>query len=207
MTRTQKIACALAALTLIAVAIVGTVVARPVITHPGATGHGIDLPLPADASAKQDTPKPAAPSLNDRGLIPKKLGQDGGLTGTDGKQLVAGFAIDKVQVDPPCSEYGTPPAAGHTLLLSVSVATGNDQAAAEELSFLLNGGNFVEIGADGVTRPSQFGSCTDAMVTLPGMFGVNQKYSGQIEVVVPEASGTLALTYPGADSGGWEWQY
>ncbi|MCR3721521.1 MULTISPECIES: hypothetical protein [Prauserella salsuginis group] len=44
---------------------------------------------------------------------------------------------------------------------------------------------------------------------LSGQFGVNQKYRGTIEIVVPEASGTLALD-PGALMGGpagWEWTY
>ncbi|MBB3664067.1 hypothetical protein FB384_002971 [Prauserella sediminis] len=38
---------------------------------------------------------------------------------------------------------------------------------------------------------------------------MNQKYRGTIEIVVPEASGTLALD-PGALMGGpagWEWTY
>lgn len=57
--------------------------------------------------------------------------------------------------------------------------------------------------------PAQPGSCADYTKELPATFGVNQRYSGTIELVVPEASGTLALDPGTMMSGpsGWEWTY
>ena len=121
----------------------------------------------------------------------------------------AGVAIDSVEVDPGCHAYGTPPEAGHTLLLHVRVATGSDQLAAMDAAGVVNPFSFVEIGADGVSHPADIGTCTDFEDQLSSNFGVNQKYSGTIEIVVPEASGTLALD-PGAMAegpSGWEWTY
>lgn len=175
-------------------------------TRGGEKAQAAPPELPPTATSAPTTTTKATPATktNERGLIPKKLGQTAGITLTDGG--IATFAIDKITVDPPCHEFGTPPESGRTLLLSVRVATSGDQGAADDLAFLLHGGNFSEIGKDGVTRPSTFGMCTDPTVgQLPSTFGVHQKYTGNIEMVVPEGSGVLVLQDP--SWGGWEWTY
>lgn len=160
--------------------------------------------LPAKSSAVSSTSTtPAGPAVNERGLIPKAIGEEAGLGNTPGANL-ASFSIDRVTVDPPCQEYGIKPDSGHTLLLDMRVATGSDTEAVTYLSGVLNPFSFSEVGKDGVTRTAQPGSCTDYKANLPNQFGVNQKYSGTIELVVPEASGILALQNP---PGGWEWTY
>jgi hypothetical protein len=91
------------------------------------------------------------------------------------------------------------------LVLDVRVETGSDAEVARVVAGILNPYSFSEIGDDGVTRTSTAGSCTDYRKALPGMFGVNQKYEGTVEIVVPEANGSLVLVNPGG--GGWEWRY
>ncbi|GAA1216614.1 hypothetical protein LY12_002137 [Prauserella alba] len=151
------------------------------------------------------------PETNERNYIPMQLedkawvGPPGDARGSSGTS----FAIDSIEVDPGCHAYGMPPESGHTLLLHVRVATGSDQLAAMDAAGVVNPFSFVEIGADGVSHPADIGSCTDFEDELSSNFGVNQKYSGTIEIVVPEASGTLALD-PGAMANGpsgWEWTY
>lgn len=151
------------------------------------------------------------PETNERNYIPMQLedeawvGPPGDARGSTGTS----FAIDSVEVDPGCHAYGTPPESGHTLLLHVRVATGSDQLAAMDAASVVNPFSFVEIGADGVSHPADIGTCTDFEDQLSSNFGVNQKYSGTVEIVVPEASGTLALD-PGAMAegpSGWEWTY
>lgn len=154
-------------------------------------------------SAPVETPQPVH---NERGLIVKELGETGGWGETDASSV--SFSIDSITIDPPCHEYGTPPESGHTLLLAVRVATGADADAVQGTNAILNPFSFYEIGTDGITRNADAGSCTDHNASLPTEFGLNQKYAGTIEIIVPEASGVLALqTSAISDFGGWEWAY
>lgn len=147
-----------------------------------------------------DTGQQGKPETNERGNIPKKLKEEAGLIHERGDSSVV-FAIDEIKVDPECREYGVKPDKGHTLLLHVRVATGDEADANDAMSLLLSPCNFAELGSDGVTSPASSGMCTDPDEYLPMQFGMNQKYRGTIEVVVPEASGTLILTNYGVVAG------
>lgn len=171
-------------------------------TSPGA---GPELP-PGTTSTPAATTTPAGPAVNERGHRPKTAGQEADITEKATGETAGTFSIDSITVDPPCHEYGTKPDTGRTLLLQVRVATGANPDAALYLSGLLNPFSFSEIGADGVTRDAQSGACTDWAGNLPGQFGVNQKYLGTLELVVPEASGVLVLQNIDGE-GGWEWTY
>ncbi|ACU96768.1 hypothetical protein Svir_17410 [Saccharomonospora viridis DSM 43017] len=161
--------------------------------------------LPEESSAETTTQEDKdEPETNERGNIPKKLKEEAGLIHERGDSSAV-FAIDEIKVDPECHEYGVKPDKGHTLLLHVRVATGVEADANDAMSLLLNPYNFAELGSDGVTSPASSGMCTDPDEYLPMQFGMNQKYRGTIEVVVPEASGTLILTNYGGR--GWEWTY
>jgi hypothetical protein len=133
--------------------------------------------------------------------------------GGAGKDCEGGvsFAIDKVDVDPPCSEFGSPPDKGHTLLLHLRIATGDDAEVVDRVGGIINPFSFVEIGKDGVTRDTGFGLCADPSADqLPDTYGINQKYQGVMELEVPEASGTIALQLMGGEEDGqrgWEWTY
>jgi hypothetical protein len=156
------------------------------------------------AASSTTTSQAADPAKNERGNIIKTLGQEAGF-GDPGQEVR--FSIDRITVDPPCHKYGTKPESGHTLLLNVRVATGASTENASLVPGVLNSANFAEIGADGVTRPAQYGSCSDTSKQLPNTYGANQKYTGTLELGVSEANGSLVLNLPMANAGGWEWKY
>jgi hypothetical protein len=163
-------------------------------------------PAPVLPPASTSPAVTSGPATNDRGYIPKTLGQEAGwgATGTSGDNS---FTLDKVTVDAKCGLGGSRPASGHTLLIQMRVATGSDPGTASLLAGGFKAEHFQEIGKDGVTRQASDGMCSDFTKRLPGTFGVNQKYVGTIELVVAEASGTLVLVTPDLGPGGWEWRY
>lgn len=155
----------------------------------------------------------AAPAVktNERGFVVKQLGEQACFGGDSSCAGGVSFAIDQIDVDPPCTEYGSHPDTGHTLLLHLRVATGTDKDAIDRVDGIINPFSFVEIGKDGVTRSTSFGMCADPSADqLPNTYGPNQQYAGVIDLEVPEASGTIALQLMLADEDGqrgWEWTY
>lgn len=177
------------------------------------TGSGENAPeLPAAASGDAATPTAAQQETNERGFVVKQLGEPACFGGA-GKDCAGGvsFSIDKVEVDPPCTEFGSHPDNGHTLLLHLRIATGDDATVVDQVGGIINPFSFVEIGKDGVTRDTTFGMCADPSANrLPDTYGPNQKYQGVMDLEVPEASGTIALQLMAAEEDGqrgWEWTY
>ncbi len=192
-------------------ATVGTVLLAAACSSTPETDAGNKGPELPGKTTEQSSPRRendnidnSKPETNERGYIPKKLGEEARYGKNPTSESASVFVIDKVEINPPCHQYGLPNEDGETLLLHVRVATGDDQTALLALSGVLNPFAFAEITQDGVTEQAQMGMCTDPADALPGQFGVNQKYRGTIELVVPEASGTLVLDDFGE---GWEWTY
>jgi hypothetical protein len=162
------------------------------------------------ASAAADT-APAEQTANERGSIVEQLGEMA-CFGWPGKDCDGGvsFAIDQVEGDPQCTSMGSHPENGHTLLLHLRIATGSDSRIADQATGVINPSNFVEVGADGVTREAQFGACADTTMSLPTTFGPNQRFEGVMDLEVTEASGIIALQMMGGEEDGqrgWEWTY
>ncbi|WP_460393758.1 hypothetical protein [Actinophytocola sediminis] len=158
----------------------------------------------ADAQTKAIT--------NERGFIVKRLGETACFGGA-GQNCEGGvsFAIDKVEVDPRCAEFGSHPDSGHTLLLHLRIATGDDPSVVDRVGGIINPFSFVEVGKDGVTRDTNLGICADPSTNkLPNTYGPNQKYQGIMDLEVTEGSGTIALQLMGGEEDGqrgWEWTY
>ena len=176
-------------------------------------GSGENAPeLPAAVAGDDAAPAAAGAQTNERGFIVKQLGEMACFGGA-GKDCEGGvsFAIDKVEVDPPCAEFGSHPDGGHTLVLHLRIATGGDAAVVDSVGGIINPFSFVEIGKDGVTRDTGFGMCADPSANqLPDTYGPNQQYQGIMDLEVPEASGTIALQLMAAEEDGqrgWEWTY
>ncbi|MFC4852665.1 hypothetical protein [Actinophytocola glycyrrhizae] len=182
----------------------------------GTTGSGGGENAPKLPAAEGDeAADPAAarqPETNERGFIVKQLGELACFGGA-GKDCEGGvsFAIDKVEVDPPCAEFGSHPDGGHTLLLHFRVATGGDANVVDRVGGIINPFSFVEIGKDGVTRDTSFGMCADPSTgQLPDTYGLNQQYQGVMDLEVTDASGVIALQLMGFEEDGqrgWEWTY
>lgn len=196
--RTIKIAAAVVSVALLSVACSASTKAD--------AGDRPELPEPAteQASPQTDNDDSHEPETNERGYIPKELGEEAGYGSDPASPSATVFVIDEVDINPPCHEYGIPNEGGETLLLHVRVATGDDKVALTALPGVLNPFSFAELTEDGVTKKSQIGMCTDPTDVLPSNYGANQKYQGTIELVVPEASGMLVLD---DFNGGWEWTY
>lgn len=176
-------------------------VGTPVPRHEG------DLVLPE--SAPETTTEAPVPQTNERGFRPKELGERAcyGPVDADGCGSGVTFSIDKIVVDPPCVDYGQ--RSGHTLVLSLRVATGTDSAAIQDAGAVFNPFSFIVIGKNGVSQSADVGMCVDA-TNSPNTYGPNQKYAFKIELDVPVAHGALALQpgIVGADgTGGWEWAF
>ena len=166
--------------------------------------------LPQATTETADTTQaPPESATNERGFVPKKLGESACFGGIDATSCADGvtFSIDKIVVDPPCADYGQ--RTGHTLVISMRVATGTDSEPIQLAGGVFNPFAFIVIGRNGVTQKADFGMCTDPSGS-PGTYGPNQKYAFKIELDVPVAHGTLALQ-PGmigdGGTGGWEWPY
>jgi hypothetical protein len=148
------------------------------------------------------------PNRTDLKLAPTRLGETVGYDYTSGTPAVT-FSIDSVTVDPPCDPHGTKPEHGHTLLMQAHVTTTDDVPAAQDLGFLLYFSSFTEIAKDGTPHTADPSRCIDKSRELPGNLEPNQTYSGLIQIVVPEANGTIAIQDPltGAETQGWQWTY
>ncbi|MFI7678287.1 hypothetical protein [Actinophytocola sp. NPDC049390] len=177
------------------------------------TGSGENAPeLPAASGDETANPAAAEQKTNERGFIVKKLGELACFGGA-GKNCEGGvsFTIDKIEVDPQCGEFGSHPDNGHTLLLHLRIATGDDAEVVDSVGGIINPFSFVEIGKDGVTRDVSIGMCADPSADqLPHTYGPNQKYQGVIDLEVTDASGTIAIQLMGAEEDGqrgWEWTY
>jgi hypothetical protein len=172
--------------------------------------HGAAPALPEPTSDTTTTTTEAPESLtNERGFIPAKVGQESCYGPIDSDTCEGGvtFTIDKIVVDPPCGEFGE--RTGHTLILSLRVATGTDSSSIQDASLVFNPFSFIVIGKNGVSQKASFGICTD-VTNNPDTYGPNQKYAFKLELEVPVVHGALALQ-PGNvgedGSGGWEWPY
>ncbi|HEX6361001.1 hypothetical protein [Actinophytocola sp.] len=175
-------------------------------------GNGENAPKLPDAGGSAAAETAQAQQTNERGLIVKQLGELACFGGA-GKNCDGGvsFAVDQVEVDPPCGEFGSHPENGHTLLLHLRIATGNDLKVVDRVGGVINPFNFVEIGKDGVTRDTSFGMCADPTTNnLPDTYGPNQQYQGVMDLEVTEGSGIIALQLMSAEEDGqrgWEWTY
>jgi hypothetical protein len=140
---------ALAACTLIAITSCGKDISADV------GQNAPELP-PTNGSTAASTTHPQQ-QTNERGFIVKQLGETACFGGA-GKDCESGvsFAVDRVEVDPPCTEFGSHAEGGHTLLLHLRIATGNDAKVVDRVGGVINPFNFVEIGKDGITRDTNY---------------------------------------------------
>lgn len=177
------------------------------------TGTGENAPtLHAAAGSDANPAATQQQQTNERGFVVKQLGEMACFGGA-GKDCEGGvsFAIDQVEVDPQCAEFGSHPDNGHTLLLHLRIATGNDVNVVDRVGGIINPFSFVEIDKDGVTRDASFGMCADPSTNrLPDTYGPNQQYQGVMDLEVTEASGIVALQLMSVEEDGqrgWEWTY
>ncbi|NYJ08627.1 hypothetical protein [Petropleomorpha daqingensis] len=153
---------------------------------------------------------PAAPGGNARGNIEKQIGEEAGVTGTDGSDLMT-FTVDAIQVDYPCSgDYPQPPENGHFVGLSMHITTAPNLPADSFVD--INATDFSFIGGDGVTVSNvdtfpAFTCAPDAEQLPSGPLGSGQQYVGTLVLDVPETTGIVQYQPLYLTQGGWEWHF
>jgi len=163
------------------------------------------------------TPTPAALNKSPRGNIIKKLGEPGGVTNKEGKQMV-NFTINSITPDVPCTnQYAQKSQNGHFVVLDVTVETTADFVSSTDqrpLTFDLNPGMFKFVGKNGTTYNGNLGSgaaygCLADAEQLANGRGVGpaEKATGKVVVDVPDTTGTLVYQNFMIGSGGWEWNF
>jgi hypothetical protein len=166
--------------------------------------------LPAVASASA-TPSTSAPVPTDnRGFIPKELGQTGGLGASDGSDAeMMSFSIDKITIDPKCDEYGSRDAGMHTVVVDVRVSTVKlADGDAGLLSGLLNPYSFQTYDAEGVSHPSQMDMCLmGSKSPSPNAYASNSKYRFQIVFGTDTVPVEIVLASSNSSgNAGWVWK-
>lgn len=148
--------------------------------------------------------------VNQRGNIPKALGEEAGITDGAGGDLLT-FTVAAITPDLPCdSGFDDPPLSGHYVGIELRVSTSPSLTADDYVSF--SEYDFAFIGPDGVTDTSVDGNawtCLSDDRRFPSdTLGPGQQYVGTIVVDVPATTGTLVFA-PSvlAGNGGWEWQF
>jgi hypothetical protein len=173
--------------------------------------------LPSTSASASESSSPASRTneagieLNQRGNIPKALGQEAGLGHpTDPNAPWAfTFAVDSITVDPQCtSGYADPPANGHYIAINVRATTSPDLPS--DWYIQVNPDYFKVVGPDGITKDSLGGnswSClSDAEAFTLDVLGPGQQYAGAVVIDSPVANGSLIYSLPGGETG-WEWQF
>lgn len=179
--------------------------AAATLTLPSASASASTSTAPESSPPSSD----AGPTINDRGNVVEKLGQQAGIRTSEGRQAVI-FAVDSVEIDPTCSGRNVPATNGHYLGVRVRVTTG-------DLAFLggtwsMSEDDFAIQGPDGALRFDVAGkgasNCLPEAERFPATsLQPNRQYVGTIVLDSPVTSGTLVFSTPALQGNGWEWQF
>ena len=175
-----------------------------------AMGPGEAVAPSTEPPSSSSSSAPAGPGGNARGNIEKQIGEEAGVTGPDGSDLMT-FTVDAIQVDYPCSgDYPQPPENGHFVGLSMHITTAPNLPADSFVD--ISATDFSFIGSDGVTVSNvdtfpAFTCAPDDEQLPSGSLGSGQQYVGTLVLDVPETTGILQYQPLYLSAGGWEWHF
>ncbi|MFS8100947.1 hypothetical protein LFM09_27870 [Lentzea alba] len=167
-------------------------------------------PTPSSSSAPQTSAAPKR-QYTAQGFLPKKIGELSGYDcKTDIESCSIKFTVDKIDINPKCYQYGTPAAGGRkTLLLHVSLTTGTmSSEAAFVAPTIFNPFSLKGLGNDGFVHDAKPGLCTESSAGLSNTILPNSRYTGTVEVEVPDSATSVASAWPqpaSDGSRGWVW--
>ncbi|MEL4356520.1 MULTISPECIES: hypothetical protein [unclassified Luteococcus] len=177
---------------------------------------GQDQPAPSPAATPTTTaPVPSAeqtnagtetqPSTNADGYMVKKLGDAGGMTTSEGKEIVT-FTVHKIVKDIKCTtDYAEKPANGHYVGIYMDVETTPALLKQDVNYFTTN--QWSVVGPDGIEENSTSGnaySCLNEAETLPVQLDKATHRKGWVVIDVKNTNGRLRLTQDTFE-GGWEY--
>ncbi|WP_390458311.1 hypothetical protein [Bifidobacterium apicola] len=161
---------------------------------------------PADKTAAASQ----KPKKNSRGNIVKHVGEEAGVTGEDGKDVVS-WTVTGINPNPQCTEsYQTPVKNGHLIALDVIVSTTPKLKDSEYNPFSIGSGSLWKyIQKDGTLWNGDLlnastVSCTPQEQSLPTDIGPDAKAQGKAIPNVPATDGYLVFSQ--MDMDGWEYQ-
>jgi len=168
-------------------------------------------PAATESSSPASRTNDAGVALNDRGNIPKEMGQEAGIghpTDPDAPWPLT-FTIDSVTVDQPCNTgFEDPPTNGHYIGIALRAATTADLPP--DWYVMFDSYSFKVIGPDGLTISDVSGtaySCLDSRSSFTSdPLAPGQQYAGIVVIDSPVTTGSLIYSADG-DGTGWEWQF
>lgn len=151
---------------------------------------------------------PAAPSENERGNLPKKLGESAGIIAENGKRLVTFKVTDYSETVKCTEEFAEKAENGSLVALKISVKTEPELANDINQEITFDSFLWKYIDADGKTFNGDLGnmstySCLPAKDTLPDSIGPAEQAEGWALFDLPSTDGTLIYAYFGTS--GWEY--
>ncbi|WP_258905276.1 hypothetical protein [Actinokineospora sp. UTMC 2448] len=170
-----------------------------------AAGSGSHLDLPEATTTTTTTPTTTKPATSERGNVPKKLGEEAGVTNEDGATMLT-FTLDSIDKSGRCTgEFAEKPENGHFLILHLRVTTA---AEFDEMvaAGMFNPYDFAVVGPDGVTETNLSTVATYSCLneSAPLALAPGSKY--RFSIVLDSRSTKGVLTYrPGFMASGWEW--
>ncbi len=172
---------------------------------------GLAACTPASTNTQQGPASPPAPG----GPTQVKLGQTFDIPDQAGRS-VARASIDKVEVDPICTDdYGTvePAAKGHYIAVQMTVETTAAFLPRQAFTYP-SGYDFQVTGPDGLTESSVYddtsgGLCIADRETFDGPFQANAKYQRWLSLESENTSGTLLFRphFMASSLPGWEVEF
>ncbi|WP_156756627.1 hypothetical protein [Actinokineospora pegani] len=171
----------------------------------------LDAQHSADRAAPSASAEHAAdtPAKSPRGNLVKQIGEAAGVSPTQGGASTVTFSIEKITVDPKCTDgFSEKSAKGHYIALEMTVKTEPTYDSDEMMMFSINPYSFSVVGQDGVTETEVAATypCVDPKdhLTSDALSPASQ-YKGVVMLESKSTSGLLVFRPAG--SSGWEWAF
>ncbi len=161
------------------------------------------------------TPPPPAQTQasppTENGLIPKVIGQQGGLVDVATDEPWMQFTLDAITANPGCPGPGSrAPSLGQFVVLSLTIMMIAPPPPGGGF-FFVSSGDFHIIGPNGVrdntNETLEAFSCLDESERLPGEPLTVGTYVGSIVLDTPHLGGQVVWSPPQLPGGGWVWEF
>jgi hypothetical protein len=163
------------------------------------------LSLPAVPFVLSPPLPPAQPEpvRTELGNIAKQYGEAASVVGNDGAPI-AEFTIGS-PAPASCNPYAQDPINSRFIRLPVALKTFDDPT--DQLLLLHLAAPWEYVRADGRSLEASTTAAGTCSYDAPMQLGPNRTYEFSVVLDVPDGPGTLVLTPPAFDDGGWEWAY
>lgn len=195
------------------VLVAGILAALILATGCTGTGSGTASSTSTTTAAQTTRSAPTASSsaVTPQGLLAKKIGELGGEDCPAGADSCAvTFTVDRIEINPVCYPQGAKPASGRkTVVLHVSLTTKTlGPERADLVRQVFSAWSMKGVSPDGTVTDAEPGTCTNNEGRLPATFLPNSKYTGRVEVTIPDTAVSIAsapANRANSEGQGWVW--